>query len=151
MELLLLLVCISASFVNKAERFPALIFGAVDCLFYFIGADIEGAKGYIMTAFFDSVIACALYATFLHTKDRLSIILLAASILSILINIYGLAAYESYSDPYVYNSLFEIYYLTIIVLFITRIKPNVRNRDRRRSSRVLNSINDQYISVRESK
>ena len=117
MELLRLFVCISACFVNQAERFPALVFGAVDCLFYFVGAEIDGAKGYIMTGFFDAITACILYAVFLHTRDKLSVILLAASALSILINIYGLAAYESYSEPFIYNSLFAIYYLTIIVLF----------------------------------
>jgi len=150
-ELILLFLAISASFVNKDERFPALIFSFVDCFFYFAGADIEGAKGYIATGLFDAFTALVLYVTFLHTRDRLSIILLGASILSVLINIYGFAAYESYSEPYVYDSLFELYYLVIIALFITRIKPYVRIRDSRGGARILDGINHNCHFVRESK
>lgn len=151
MGLLLLFICISASFVNKEERLPSLMFGVLDCLFYALGADIDGAAGYIMAGVFDAIITAVMYSIFRFTLDRLSIILMLASSLSIMINIYGLAAYENFSDPYVYNSLFAIYYLSIIVLFFTRVKPNARIRDRNISVSILDSTNDKFIPIAESK
>lgn len=140
-ELLLLLITITACFVNRKERFPALIFGLVDCFFYYIGADIEGGGGYVITSLFDAFTALILYIAYMHTQDKLSGVLIFACALSVLINIYGFAAYIIYESPFIYNTLFEIYYISIILLFISRMRGNASTvagytRDNRRSARI---------------
>jgi hypothetical protein len=148
-ELLLLLIVITSCFVNKSERFAALSFGLVNSLFCLFDDSFNDQYYYIATTFFDASLSLILYIVWMTTKSKLSVILLAACIVSVLINIYGFAAYLALSRPFIYNSLFELYYISIIVLFLTRINPHVRNNRGRHSVRI--SSNDNNTLLHESR
>lgn len=141
---------ICACAVNRRERFTALAFSAINGFFYVVGADIDGCKGYLMTSIFDSFCAICIYIVFLHSRSNLSLYLLYACGLSVLINCYGFMAYMNYSSPEIYDSLFELYYLVLVLLFITRWRDYGRYRGiDRRSLGVFNRNNDNSSAMRE--
>lgn len=148
-ELLLLLIVITSCFVNRREKFSALSFGLVNSLFCLFDDLFNDQYYYIATTFFDASLSLILYIVWMTTKSKLSVILLASCIVSVLINIYGFAAYLAMSRPFIYNSLFELYYISIIVLFLTRINPNVRNHRGRHNVRI--GSNDNHSLLHEGR
>jgi peptidoglycan/LPS O-acetylase OafA/YrhL len=144
-ELLLLLIVIASCFVNRREKFAALCFGLVNSLFCLFDDSFNDQYYYIATTFFDASLSLILYIVWMTTKSKLSVILLASCIISVLINIYGFAAYLAYSKPFIYNSLFELYYISIIVLMISRINPDARDNSRRRHIRFSSDDNNSLL------
>lgn len=144
-ELLLLLIVITSCFVNRRERFAALSFGLVNSLFCLFDNSFNDQYYYVATTFFDASLSLILYIVWMTTKSRLSVILLASCIVSVLLNIYGFAAYLAMSRPFIYNSLFELYYISIIVLLLTRINPDARNNSRRHRIRVESDDNNSLL------
>ena len=122
-ENLLLSIVIVSAFVRDEEKLGALFFGLLTSLFYVSGEFIDDGFYYPLAGFFDFMMVCVFWAIHGYTKDYLTKILIFAELLSILLNCYGFAAYMNYSEPTAYNNMFDIFYLTILVLFVARSLP----------------------------
>ena len=123
-ELLLLPIVIASSFVRKNERLGAIFFGLLSSLFYVYGEFTDDGFYYILAMIFDCIMCGIFLALHCYTQDKLTKILFFAECLSILINAYGFSAFLNYKEPYIYNSLFDCFYLSIIILFIARSLPH---------------------------
>ena len=123
-EILLLSVAIASSFVRKNERVGAIFFGLLSSLFYVYGEFTNDGFYYILAMIFDCIMCGIFLALHCYTQDKLTKILFFVECLSILINAYGFSAFLNYKEPHIYNSLFDYFYLSIIILFIARSLPH---------------------------
>jgi hypothetical protein len=122
-EILLLSIVIVSAFVRDEERLGALFFGLLTSLFYISGELISDGFYYPLAGFFDFMMVCVFWAIHGYTRDHLTKILIFAEILSMIINCYGFFAYMNYSEPDNYNKMFDVFYMTILVLFVARTLP----------------------------
>lgn len=108
------------SLVSKKDYFALTVFTFVALSFHvldmvFITLD---AHYYLVCAALDLVVI-RLIASQVDLKD-ISLLLIGASLVSICLNFGGWVLYELYYTPVIYNVLFSIYYIAVLILIAIR-------------------------------
>ena len=125
-EILFLFLAIAMSQVNKSERMSAAIFTLMTLSFYFVDMILPDRIYYIVAAGVDILIMSMLYLYYTNSGDKMSVVLCFACLLSVVIQFYGWCVYKTGGAPQIYNYLAIMFYVCVIILFISRIRPNER-------------------------
>lgn len=125
-EFLFCLLAISSAFVNENERLTASVFTLFTLSFYFFNMILPDNIYYISAAGYDLMMMLVMYLLSGVENNKLTKYLSLSCMISIVIQLIGWRLYVIGGNGLMYDYLAIIFYIAIIILFLTRTRLNAR-------------------------
>ena len=125
-EFLFCLLAISSAFVNENERLTASVFTLFTLSFYFFNMILPDNIYYISAAGYDLLMMAIMYLLSGAENNRLTKYLCLSCMISIVIQLIGWRLYVMAGNGHIYDYMAIVFYVCIIILFLTRTKLNAR-------------------------
>lgn len=125
-EFLFCLLAISSAFVNENERLTASVFTLFTLSFYFFNMILPDNIYYISAAGYDLMMMLVMYLISGVENNKLTKYLSLSCMISIVIQLVGWRLYVIGGNGLMYDYLAIIFYIAIIILFLTRTRLNAR-------------------------
>lgn len=125
-EILFCLLAISSAFVNENERLTASVFTLFTLSFYFFNMILPDNIYYISAAGYDLMMMLVMYLLSGVENNKLTKYLSLSCMISIVIQLVGWRLYVIGGNGLMYDILAMIFYIAVIILFLTRTKLNAR-------------------------
>lgn len=125
-EFLFCLLALSSAFVNENERLTASVFTLFTLSFYFFNMILPDNIYYISAACYDLMMMLVMYLLSGVENNKLTKYLSLSCMISIVIQLIGWRLYVIGGNGLMYDILAIIFYIAIIILFLTRTKLNAR-------------------------
>jgi len=125
-ELLFVLLALSSAFVNENERLTASVFTFFTLCFYFVNMMLPDNIYYISAAGYDLLMMGVMYLLSGAENNKLTKYLGLSCMISIVIQLVGWRLYVIAGNGQIYDYMAIVFYVCIIILFLTRTKLNAR-------------------------
>lgn len=125
-EFLFVLLALSSAFVNENERLTASVFTLFTLSFYFLNMILPDNIYYISAAGYDLLMMSIMYLLSGAENNKLTKYLGFSCMISIVIQLIGWRLYVIAGNGQIYDYMAIVFYVCIIILFLTRTKLNAR-------------------------